>query len=157
MDFRILALDSAAFAVLQALDDTTLRAAGARRLTCDVAPGMPCRVSLQDALPGESVLLLNHCHLDVDTPYRATGPVYVRPNAVRALPAPGEVPPMLRLRLLSLRAYDAKGYLRDADAVPGTELEPVLRRLLSAHKIARVHVHFAKTGCFACEAFPVAA
>ncbi len=157
MDFRILALESTAFGALDHLDAAALRVAGARRITCDVAPGMPCRVSLQDALPGESVLLLNHCHLDVDTPYRANGPVYVRQGAVRALPAPGEVPPMLRLRLLSLRAYDAKGYLRDADAVPGTGLEPALRGLLAAPKIARVQIHFAKTGCFACEALPVAA
>jgi hypothetical protein len=157
MDFRIVALESTALAAMHELDDLALRAAGARRLACDATPGMPCRVSLQDALPGESVLLINRCHLDVDTPYRATGPVYVREGAVRASPAPGEVPPMLRLRLLSLRAYDAKGYLRDADAVPGTALEPALRGLLAAPRIARVQIHFAKTGCFACEAFPVAA
>lgn len=157
MTFRILALDPAAGAQFATLDDAGVRAAGARRLTCRESPGMPCRVSLQDAVHGEPVLLLNYCHLDVDTPYRATGPIYIRAGAVRAEPAPGEVPPMLRSRLLSLRAYDARGFLRDADAVPGSELEPALRRLLAEPRIARVQLHFAKTGCFACEVVPAPA
>lgn len=154
---QFLALDPAPFAALHALDDATLRARAVRRLACEASPGMPCRVSLQDAQPGERVLLLNHRHLDVDTPYRADGPVYVREGAVQARPAPGEVPALLRLRLLSLRAYDAKGYLRDADVVEGRDLEPVLARLLAGPKVARVQVHYAKTGCYACEVVPAAA
>ncbi|MCE3004936.1 MAG: DUF1203 domain-containing protein [Xanthomonadaceae bacterium] len=154
---QFLALDPATFAPLQALDEAALRQRGARRLTCETTPGMPCRVSLEDARPGERVLLLTHRHLDVDTPYRADGPIYVREGAVRAQLAPGEVPALLRLRLLSLRAYDAKGYLRDADAVEGRDLEPVLARLLAGPKVARVQVHYAKTGCYACEVVPAAA
>jgi hypothetical protein len=150
--FLIHPLAADRFGDLAGLDDDALRARGARRVVCAESPGMPCRVSLQDALPGERVVLLNHRHLDVDTPYRADGPIYVREHAVEARPAPGEVPSLLRLRLLSLRAYDAKGYLRDADAVAGELLEPVLERLLAAPKIARVQLHFAKTGCYACEA-----
>lgn len=153
---QFLALDPAVFAPLQALDEAALRQRGARRLVCESAPGMPCRVSLQDARPGEHVLLLTHRHLDVDTPYRADGPIYVREGAVRAQPAPGDVPALLRLRLLSLRAYDAKGYLRDADVVEGQDLEPVLARLLAGPKVARVQVHYAKTGCYACEVVPAA-
>jgi len=143
---QFLALDPATFAPLQALDEAALRQRGARRLTCETTPGTPCRV-----------LLLTHRHLDVDTPYRADGPIYVREGAVRAQLAPGEVPALLRLRLLSLRAYDAKGYLRDADAVEGRDLEPVLARLLAGPKVARVQVHYAKTGCYACEVVPAAA
>lgn len=154
---QFLSLDAAPFAALHALDDDALRALGARRMVCAASPGMPCRVSLQDAAPGERVLLLNHRHLDVDTPYRADGPVYVREGAVPARPAPGEVPALLRSRLLSLRGYDANGYLRDAEVVEGPGLEPVLVRLLGAPKVARVQVHFAKTGCFACEVVPAAA
>jgi hypothetical protein len=154
---QFLSLDPAPFAALRALDDDALRALGARRMVCIESPGMPCRVSLEDARPGERVLLLNHRHLDVDTPYRADGPVYVREGADPARPAPGEVPALLRSRLLSLRAYDEKGYLRDADVVDGAALEPVLARLLAAPRVARVQVHFAKTGCFACEVVPAAA
>jgi hypothetical protein len=150
--FIIRPLPAARFADLLGLDDEALRARGARALTCEASPGMPCRVSLQDALPGERVVLLNHRHLDVDTPYRADGPIYVRAAAVEARPGVDEVPALLRSRLVSLRAYDAKGYLRDADAVPGDGIEPALERLLGAPKIARVQLHFAKTGCYACEA-----
>jgi len=128
---QFLALDPATFAPLQALDEAALRQRGARRLTCETTPGMPCRVSLEDARPGERVLLLTHRHLDVDTPYRADGPIYVREGAV--------------------------GYLRDADAVEGRDLEPVLARLLAGPKVARVQVHYAKTGCYACEVVPAAA
>jgi hypothetical protein len=86
---QFVALDPLPFRELHALDDGALRARGARRMTCVDAPGMPCRVSLEDARPGERVLLLTHRHLDVDTPYRSDGPIYVREGASRALPAPG--------------------------------------------------------------------
>ena len=50
-------------------------------LVADQHPGFPCRVSLQDALPGERVLALSYAHHEVESPYQASGPVFIRANS----------------------------------------------------------------------------
>lgn len=150
MQYLYIGLDAAPFAPLATLDDSALSRLCVRRVICDASPGMPCRVSLQDALPGESVLLLHHLHHDTGSPYRASGPIYVRAGAIEAFGRRAAPPPMLRTRLLSLRGYDRKGFLREADVVDGTQLEHAVARAFAAAKVDYVHVHFAKPGCYAC-------
>lgn len=150
--FQILALDPAPFAPLFEASDDELAALGARRAVVDAVPGYPCRVSLEDAPLGETVLLLTHLHHDVPGAYRASGAIFVRHGVARAECAPGEVPRMLRHRLLSLRAYDAQGEMRDAAVAPGDELEAVLGILMANAQVRYVDIHNAKPGCFNCRA-----
>lgn len=149
MPFRITGLPAAPFAPLFALSDAELRRHGAVRQVADRTPGFPCRVSLKDAEPGETVLLVHHEHQPADTPYRAGHAVYVREGAVEARPAVGEVPAVLRRRLLSVRAFDAEGMMVDADVVDGAALEPVAERLLARPEVSYLHLHNAKPGCYA--------
>jgi len=150
MNFQIHALPVEPFVADFPLDDGVLRERGIRRIVADERPAYPCRVSLQDAVEGERLLLLPYLHHDVDTPYRASGPIYVREAAVRALPRMDEVPALLRSRLLSLRAYDARGMMVWADALPGSELESGIAQLFALERSAYLHVHYAKPGCYAC-------
>ena len=150
MNFRIHALPIEPFAADFSLTDEALRERGIRRVVADDKPAYPCRVSLQDACEGERLVLLPHLHHDVDTPYRASGPIYVREAAVQAQPVIGEVPALLRSRLLSLRAYDARGMMVWADVVPGSELESGIAQLFAIERSAYLHVHYAKPGCYAC-------
>jgi hypothetical protein len=80
--FRIRALPIAPFAPLFDLSEDELRRRRAVRVVADRAPGFPCRVSLRDAEPGETVLLLNYEHQSADSPYRAGHAIYVRAGAV---------------------------------------------------------------------------
>lgn len=148
--FRIHALPAEPFAPLFALSDAELRARGIRRVTAQESPGYPCRVSLQDAAAGESLLLLPHTHHDVDTPYRASGPIYVREMATQARPDIDAVPALLRSRLISLRGYDARGMMVWADVRPGTELETGIAELFALERVDYLHLHYAKPGCYAC-------
>lgn len=149
MSFRIHALPLAPFRPLYTLDDAALRALGARRMVADAPHSAPCRVSLADAEPGEALILLNHRHLDdPSSPYRAEGPIFVREIAVQARPAPGEVPDMLKRRLLSVRVYDADWMMIDADVVEGHDLAGRLDRWLDDEQAARIHMHTARRGCF---------
>ena len=150
MTFQIRALPVESFAADFFHTDDALRARGIRRVIADDRPAYPCRVSLQDAREGERLLLLPYLHHDVDTPYRASGPIYVRESAVPALPGVDEVPALLRSRLLSLRAYDARGMMVWADVLPGTELESGIAQLFALERSAYLHVHYAKPGCYAC-------
>ena len=85
----------------------------------------------------------------MDTPYRASGPIYVREGATQANPAVNEVPGQLRRRQLSVRAYSARGMMRDAAVVEGTDLETAITRLFEDPKVAYLHLHNAKPGCYA--------
>jgi hypothetical protein len=147
MAFQIHGLPAAPFQPLFALDDAALAGHRAVRRIADASPGYPCRVSLRDAEPGESLVLVNYEHHPTTSPFRASHAVYVREHAEPAALAVGEVPAMLRSRLLSLRAFDAAGMLVAADVVDGGELEPALETLVAA--AAYVHIHFAKPGCYA--------
>ena len=150
MSFQIHALPRDTFAPLFALSDDALRDRDIRRVVADGRPVYPCRVSLQDATEGERLLLLPHAHHVVDTPYRASGPVYVREAAAEATPDIDEVPALLRTRLLSLRAYDKRGMMVWADVRPGTELEAGLDELFALERTDYIHLHYAKPGCYAC-------
>ena len=147
MAFQIHGLPAAPFQPLFALDAAALADHRAVRRIADASPGYPCRVSLRDAEPGESLVLVNYEHHATDSPFRASHAVYVREHAEPAVLEVGEVPVMLRSRLLSLRAFDAAGMLVAADVVDGRELEPALERLLAG--AAYAHIHFAKPGCYA--------
>src|SRR5437868_13482654 len=106
MTFRYIGLPVKSFAPLFALDSEALAVQGIRRMIVDEKPGFPCRVTLDDAEPGERVLLLPFEHQPAHSPYRASGPIFVRENARTAFDRTGEPPPVLRGRTLSVRAYD---------------------------------------------------
>jgi hypothetical protein len=115
----------------------------------DQPVGFPCRVSLEDAPVGEEVLLLPFTHQDSSSPYRASGPIFVRRGqaAARIVNA---LPTYLTLRPLSVRAYDAADEMVDAEVVDGTAAEPLIQRYLARTDVAYLHIHFARRGCFAC-------
>lgn len=148
--FRIVALPAEPFAPLFDLDDAGLAARGARRMVVDDQPGYPCRVSLADAEIGETVVLLPFVHHDVDTPYRASGPIYVRRGAATAELAPGEIPAMLLHRQLSLRAYDRAGMMVRSEVLEGSELAAAIGRNFAEPEVAYLHVHNARPGCYNC-------
>jgi len=148
--FRLVALPSERFAPLLALDDGELRAQGIRRMRVDAKSGFPCRVSLADAEPGEEVLLVPFAHHDVASPYRASGPIFVRAGAATARPEVNEVPAMIRSRLLSIRAYDAQAMMVAAEVAEGRELEDCIERAFSDPRVAYLHLHNARPGCYNC-------
>jgi len=144
------ALPMEKFAPLFALSDAELAARGMRRVVADSNPGFPCRVSLVDAQPGETLILLNFLHHDVAGPYCASGPIYVREHATPPALAAGELPEVVRHRLLSLRGYDATGMLLEADVVEGSGLAARAASLFTDPELAYIHVHNAKPGCYSC-------
>jgi hypothetical protein len=149
MTFKITGLPSATFAPLFTLSDLELAARGAVRMVADRRPGFPCRVSLCDANPGETVLLVNFEHLSVATPYRSRHAIFVRENAAEARLEANEIPEVLLSRLLSVRAFDGVGMMIDADVMQGEELTPAIKRMLNIPAVQYLHIHNAKRGCFA--------
>ena len=153
MTFRITGLEPARFAHLFGRSDAALAAQGASRITVDRPHTAPCRISLEDAGPGETVLLLNFEHQPADTPYRARHAIYVREQAgLEAYDRVDEVPPALARRTLSARAFDARHMMSDAELVEGGGLPGLLRTWFTRDEVAYVQVHYARRGCFAARA-----
>jgi len=153
MTFQIKALDYGQFEELFGMTDEELKSRAAVRVVAASSPGYPCRVSLEDAEPGETLILLNYRHLEASSPYAASHAIFVREGAKRAEPVPGEVPDVLSRRLLSLRAFDASGFMIGADVVDGSELKINLERLFEKAEVEFVDIHNAKPGCFAARSF----
>ena len=129
ISFQIKALESAILLPYLNMKESALWGHNAIWMIADADPGYPCRVSLQDASIGERVLLLPYNHLDVCSPYRATGPIIIREQAKTAKLAINQVPKMLRHRQLSLRGYDEHGMMVATDLVTGKNLEPAIIKL----------------------------
>ena len=149
MHFRITGLEPGPFQHLFARSDDELSAARAKRYVADSKPGFPCRISLEDAEPGETVILAPYSHQIAPTAYQSSGPIFVRANAKRRFEAIDVVPEQLASRLLSLRAYDEAGMMIDADVVEGREVEAHIGRMLGNADAAYIHAHFARRGCYA--------
>ncbi|HTV97145.1 MAG TPA: DUF1203 domain-containing protein [Steroidobacteraceae bacterium] len=148
--FQLVGLPCAQFAPLFSLSDAALSKLNARRVVAASRPGYPCRVSLTDAEIGEELLLLPYEHQPADSPYKASGPIFVRQGARQATLEPGVIPDYVASRLMSVRAYDDAHSMTDACVCPGADSAPVIRRMFCDPRVAYIHLHNAMRGCFSC-------
>ena len=148
--FQLVGLPGEPFAPLFGLPDAELAACNIQRVVAAANPGYPCRVSLIDAEIGEELLLLPFEHQPASSPYRASGPIFVRKGASQARLEPGVVPDYVRRRLISARAYDEAGQMTDATVCDGTDAASAIQTMFSDHRVGYIHLHNAKRGCFSC-------
>ncbi len=149
MSFQIHALPIEPFQPLFTMSDQELTAVRATRMTADAKPGYPCRVSLADAEVGEAVILVNFQHQPADSPYRAAHAIFVREHAAQAYPERGEVPEVLKTRLISVRAFDENHYMVNAEITDGLHLHEIIDLMFRNPVVSYLHLHNAKPGCFA--------
>ena len=150
-NFRIVGLSREQFEPLFSLNDKELAQKGARRMIVDSKPGFPCRIGLADAEIGETVILLPFVHHAVDSPYRASGPIFVREGAIEADLCIGEIPELVLSRTMSVRAYDKDGTMIDGSGVPGSEIKEHIEKMFTDPRIEYLHLHNAGAGCYSCK------
>jgi len=63
------------------LSDGALAERGACRVVADATPGFPDRITLRDAEPGKTLLLLNYTHLRAANPCHASHAIFVLEDA----------------------------------------------------------------------------
>lgn len=151
MSFIVSGLPAEEFTPLFDLSDDELKSRGIIRKTADATPGFPCRVTLEDALPGETVLLLNHESHKAETPYRSSYAIYVRETAQEAKSFVDELPPVFANRPISLRIFDKNGMLIGADIDVSGDLRMKIESAFKNPDAAYIHAHNAMHGCFAAE------
>ncbi len=149
--FQLVGLDSEEFQGLFNLSDVQLKEHSARRCFAIDNPGYPCRISLKDARIGEELLLLPYLHQPADSPYRASGPIYIRRGARQTRLAVGEVSTYVTSRLISVRAYDAQHMIVAASVCEGPVVAPEIEEYFRRSDVAYIHLHNAKRGCFSCQ------
>ena len=149
MPFRITGLSGNPFEHLFGLPDDALSRQNAKRYVADTKPGFPCRITLEDAEPGETLLLVPYAHQTSQTAYASKGPIFIREHSTSRHVCRNEIPEQLRARLISLRAYDETGMMLDADVVDGKHLKPLIERFLANEDVSYLHAHFARRGCYA--------
>ena len=150
MSFRITGLPVDEYRPLFGLPDAELAARGMVRYVSDAPVGYPCRITLEETPPGQTLILLNYEHLDVDSPYRARHAIFVSEAAAETRVAVDELPGCLTARaLIALRAYDTRGMMTAAELAPGLDLAPVIERMLADPQVAYLHAHNPGRGCYA--------
>lgn len=148
-DFQIKGLPIERFAALIGASDAELAEAGAVRVTADHKPGYPCRITLEDAEPGETLLLVNYEDHAVGSPYRHRYAVYVRESAAASASLQNALPPVFDNRPIALRAFDDRGMLRGATLALANDARGKIDQLFADPDIAYLHAHNAAHGCFA--------
>jgi hypothetical protein len=156
MSFVISGVPLDEFRPLFGLSEEALAERGIVRYVADKRVGFPCRISLTDATPGETLLLANYEHQPADTPYRSRHAIFIGEQAAETARYIDEVPPSLAVRpYISLRAFDDAGMMLDGQVAPGAELAPVIERMLQVDGVAYLHAHYAGRGCYAARIDPL--
>ena len=149
MSFIVTGLPLEPFQPLFGLSDADLAAKGAVRQTAVAGERFPCRITLEDAAPGQTMLLVNYEHQTAPTPYRSNYAIYVSEAARETRRLAGELPPVLRGRPIALRAFDAAGMLIGAELALNDDVADAIARRFADPDAAYLHAHNAAYGCFA--------
>ena len=148
--FQLVGLPPEPFAPFFAMTDRELAGWDARRVIAGESDRLPCRISLVDAACGDELLLLPYPHQPADTPYNASGPIYVRRAARQKILDAGEIPDYVSRRLISVRGYDADHFMIDADVCDGPNVAAEIERQFRNPLVSYIHLHNAKRGCYSC-------
>jgi hypothetical protein len=149
MSFVIRGLDPALFGSLFDQKQAIYNDAPVEHHEVTESPGFPCRITLDDAKVGDTVLLMSYAHHEANSPYAQSGPIFVTTGqAVRGYYVDA-IPLALARRTLSLRCYDASGSMIDAVIVEGSHAKDAIEKMLLAPAIDHIDAHNATRGCFA--------
>lgn len=149
-NFKIKPINHNEFSGFFELTNLELEKIGGIKMTADKFPGFPCRISLEDAEIGEEVILIPYNHHKTNSPYQASGPIFIRNRAITPTFEINQIPHMLKHRLLSLRGYDNNGIMKEATVIEGNIIKEQIIKTFENEKIAYIHIHNAKPGCYNC-------
>jgi hypothetical protein len=149
MSFIVSGLPLETFQPLFALSDPELTERGVVRRLVGEDDRAPCRITLEEARPGQSVLLLNYEHQTAASPYRSAYAIYVNEAATATKRLQDELPRVFLGRPLALRAFNAQGFLVGAELTDYEQVRLGITRQFADPDTAYIHVHNAIPGCYA--------
>ncbi|MEI5991198.1 hypothetical protein A5881_002731 [Enterococcus termitis] len=148
-NFLITGLKRKDFLWLDSMTTEELEAKNIKKQIVDSSFGFPCRISLKEGVVGETAYLLNYHHLSNQSPYDATGPIFVILGKSEAALQLNEIPSVIYDRFTSLRCYDTSEMIIDAYLYePKSLTSENISHILANEKIAFIDVHNAARGCY---------
>ncbi len=126
---------------------TELRERGGPIYVADAYPGYPCRRCLNDAEVGEELVLVSHDPFEQDSEYRSASPIFLHTES--CAPNEDELPLQLTRRQLSVRAFDEREMMIEAEVIDGVDLDETIEAFFLNPEAQRIHVHNASRGCWA--------
>ena len=135
-------------AVLERVRNTQLDVSGNHVETLRAEGGEPLRCCLRKARAGEDLILFGYEPPIGNSPYREVGAVFAHAGACEGPPPAEGYPPGFRGKPQVLRAYDARGWIRDAIVHDGNEPEAAIARLLADPQTVQLHSRNVAYGCF---------
>jgi hypothetical protein len=111
--------------------------------------GEPLRCCLRNARAGEALLLFGYAPpIAADSPYREIGAVFAHAEPCAGPPASDAYPEEWRGKPQVLRAYDRRGWIRDAVVHDGARVEAEIAQLLADPETTQLHSRNVAYGCF---------
>ncbi len=149
MSFLVSGLPLETFRPLFGLTDAALAERNIVRRTAVAGERFPCRITLEDAAPGETVLLLNYEHQDAESPYRSHYAIYVNEAAAETRRLTDDLPGVLEGKRIALRGFTAEGMLEETELVLDDGLRAAIARQFANPAVAYIHAHNPAAGCYA--------
>jgi uncharacterized protein DUF1203 len=110
--------------------------------------GEPLRCCLRNARRGEAIMLFGYePPIGEGSPYREIGAVFAHAERCGG-PVDGGYPEAWRGKPQVVRAYDRRGWIRDALVHDGAEPEREIARLFDDPDVVQVHSRNVAYGCF---------
>jgi len=113
--------------------------------------GEPLRCCLRYAERGEQIALISYAPLAGPSVWCEVGPVHIHAQACVGYAGIGRLPHQLANGPRVLRTYtpqDSMNYAHNTVVLDETDLEPIIKHLLSMHDVATVHVRTLAPQCF---------
>jgi len=148
MNFQIHSLAVTPFDAFFKMNDKQLQTHNIVKSIVQEANSTPCRISLKDAEVGATVLLLNHQHLQGETPFQASHAIFVTQDVQRSCPEVNQVPRAINSRIVSIRAFNKQQMMVQADIAQGLEVSDKIQLMLNDKNVEFLHLHYAKQGCY---------
>jgi len=134
--------------VLERIRATRLDASGNAVEQVTAEGGEPLRCCLRNARPTEALLLFGYEPPIGKSPYREIGAVFAHAEPCGGRQVSSEYPADWRKKPQVLRAYDRRGWIRDAVVHQGTNAEAEIARLLQDPEAVQLHSRNVAYGCF---------
>lgn len=144
--FRVSALDTAF--VDEVRRTLTDRFGNSLTTHVDHEGGSPCRHCLQNAKPGDELIVLSYSPWAESHPYREVGPIFIHANPCPRYEESSFPPEMLARRTFALRAYNREDTIADASLATEADFEEKIDALFSNEEVVNVHVRNAAYGCY---------
>jgi Protein of unknown function (DUF1203) len=108
----------------------------------------PCRSCLRLSRIGEPLIVFAHRPFDFVGPYAEVGPIFIHANPCEPYADVWRFPPDFAQRRLTMRGYNDRGTIQDADLSQPGDPEATLARLFADERVRFVHVRNPAWGCY---------